>query len=49
MIAVFSVAFTLIGLELGAAGRSRWKRPTELLAGLALIAVGVFVGIGWTG
>lgn len=47
VIAAFSVVFTLVGLRLGAAGRDRWKRPTELLAGLALVAIGVAVGVGW--
>ena len=48
-IAAFSVGFTLAGLRLGAAGRHRWRRGTELLAGAALLVVAVGVGAGWLG
>lgn len=49
VIASFSVAFTLIGLQVGAAGRGHWERRTETLAGLALVAVGILVAAGWIG
>lgn len=49
VIAAFSVGFTLAGLRLGAAGRHRWRRGTEVLAGMALLAVAAGVGAGWIG
>lgn len=49
VIAAFSVGFTLIGLELGAEGRRQWERPTEIAAGLALLAIAVAVAAGWLG
>jgi putative Mn2+ efflux pump MntP len=49
VIACFSVSFTLVGLELGAAGRRHWERPARVAAGVALVAVGLAVGAGWIG
>lgn len=49
VIAAFSAGFTLAGLEIGAQGRRRWERRTEIVAGLALIMVAVGVALGAIG
>jgi len=49
VIASFSVSFTLVGLQLGAVGRRHWERRVRVLAGVALVAVGLAVGAGWIG
>lgn len=49
VIAAFSVTFTLAGLALGAGGRRRWLRPTELAAGVALLLVAAGVATGRLG
>jgi manganese efflux pump family protein len=47
VIAAFAAVFTLLGLELGAAGRRHWERRAQIASGAALVAVAVAVGAGW--
>jgi manganese efflux pump family protein len=47
VIAVFAVCFTLIGLELGAAGRRRWSRGARVASGTALLALAIAIATGW--
>jgi manganese efflux pump family protein len=46
-IAVFSAAFTWLGLKLGRAARRRWETYAEVLAGLMLVALGAATALGW--
>lgn len=46
-IAVFSSAFTWIGIGLGDQMRRHWERRAQLVAGLALVVLGVASGAGW--
>lgn len=39
-IAAFSVAFTLLGLQLGGAARSHWGGRAEILGGVLLVLIG---------
>ncbi len=46
-IAVFAVAFTLLGLEIGNASRRHWERRAKIVSGALLIGIGVAAGLGW--
>ncbi|MFP4052252.1 MAG: manganese efflux pump MntP family protein [Phycisphaerae bacterium] len=46
-IAVFSVAFSMVGLRLGDVSRRHWERPAELVSGGLLIVLGVVQAAGW--
>lgn len=46
-IAIFSVAFTLAGLALGAASRRHWERRAKVLSGVLLVGLGVANALGW--
>jgi putative Mn2+ efflux pump MntP len=48
-IALFAVAFTLIGLDLGRRGRRRDEAAAQTVSGLLLIALGIAVALGWPG
>lgn len=45
-IAAFSVTFTLLGLHLGSAARSRWGKRAEVLAGVLLALIGAATLLG---
>ena len=47
VIAAFSMVFTWAGVQLGHESRRHWETPTELVAGLLLIALGLASGLGW--
>ena len=46
-IAICSIAFTAIGLEVGHASRRHWESRTELVAGAGLLFVAFAVWQGW--
>jgi putative Mn2+ efflux pump MntP len=46
VIAAFSVALTLVGLEIGARLGARLGQSSELVGGVVLIGVGVLIGAG---
>ena len=46
-IATFSVAFTLLGLTLGAASRRHWENRAKILAGSLLVGMGLASALGW--
>ncbi len=48
-IALFAVAFTLIGLEIGRRGRRSHEAAAQTASGILLIALAVAVALGWPG
>lgn len=46
-IAVFSMAFTWVGLGLGNEMRRHWERRAEIAAGALLVALAVATAAGW--
>ena len=46
-IAVFSVAFTVVGLSLGNELRRHWERRAEIAAGALLLCLGAAAALGW--
>lgn len=48
-IVVFSSAFTLAGVAVGAKLHQRWETVSEVVSGLLLIGLGVAVALGWPG
>jgi putative Mn2+ efflux pump MntP len=47
VIALFAVAYTLLGLHLGSAGRRHWGQRAQVGSGMLLILLGVAVAAGW--
>ena len=48
-IALFAVAFTLVGLEIGRRGRRSHEAAAQTASGILLIALAVAVALGWPG
>jgi manganese efflux pump family protein len=46
-IAVFSMAFTWVGIGLGGEMRRHWERRAKLGAGVLLICLGIASAVGW--
>ncbi len=46
-IAVFAVAFTLLGLEIGNVSRRHWERRAKIVSGVLLTGVGIAAALGW--
>lgn len=46
-IALFSMLFTWIGMNLGRTSRRHWERVAKISAGLLLVGFGAANGTGW--